>query len=170
MKLGKIKSILLFLSLFLVNFTLLSDDKITTSPLINLENLKPSYEEQEVDRVKKNSNQIILKNKKKTLPNKGITIINLMGLDKITAKTSEVNIKVGEVKNFGLLEIKAIKCVKTKNKIKNEEVAYIQVKDLSDNQDEKIFVFNGWTFSSTPSLTPIDHPVYDIWLIGCSKA
>ena len=97
------------------------------------------------------------------------TIINILGLDKITAKTTKINIKLGETKKFGLLEIKAIKCGKIDAVEEKGEAAYIQVKDLSDNQDEKVFVFNGWTFSSSPSLRPIDHPVYDIWLVSCEN-
>ena len=68
-----------------------------------------------------------------------------------------------------MLEIKAIKCGKIDSIDEKGEAAYIQVKDLSDNQDEKVFVFNGWTFSSSPSLRPIDHPVYDIWLVSCEN-
>ena len=92
-----------------------------------------------------------------------------MGLDKITAKTSEIKIRIGETKKFGLLEIKALKCGISQNKNIKDQVAYIQVKDISENQNEKIFIFNGWTFASNPSLTPIDHAVYDIWLIGCES-
>ena len=80
-----------------------------------------------------------------------------------------MKIKLGDTKKFGLLEIKAIKCGNTSNEKKPDQVAYIQVKDLSDNLNEQVFVFNGWTFSSNPSLTPIDHPVYDLWLIGCDN-
>ena len=72
-------------------------------------------------------------------------------------------------KKFGLLEIKAVKCGKSESINELGEAAYIQVKDISDNTNEKIFVFNGWTFSSSPSLKPIDHPVYDLWLVGCNN-
>ena len=96
-------------------------------------------------------------------------VVNLLGLDKITAKISKINIKIGQTKKFGLLEIKAIKCGTTFSSNEKSKAAYIQVKDLSDNQNEKIFVFNGWTFSSSPSLRPIDHAIYDIWLVGCEN-
>ena len=57
------------------------------------------------------------------------------------------------------------------NKIKgSESVAYMQVKDLTKNQDEKVFIFNGWTFSSDSSLTPFDHAIYDLKLLNCNKA
>jgi len=100
--------------------------------------------------------------------NKNI-IVNLKGLDKITAKTSDISIEIGKIEKFGLLEIKAIKCGQSNSKNETGEAAYIQVKDLSDNQNEKVFVFNGWTFSSSPSIKPIDHPVYDLWLVSCDN-
>ena len=91
----------------------------------------------------------------------------LIGLDKITAKTKNINIKIGETAKFGLLEIKAPKCGLAQDKEKTGVVAYIQIKDISENQNEKVFIFNGWTFSSSPTLNPFDHPVYDIWLTKC---
>ena len=48
-----------------------------------------------------------------------------------------------------------------------EITAYIQVKDLTSKTKDDVFVFNGWMFSSSPSIAPFDHPVYDIWLISC---
>ena len=67
------------------------------------------------------------------------------------------------------LRLKLFKCGKINSNNESGEAAYIQIKDLSDNQDEKVFVFNGWTFSSSPSLKPIDHPVYDVWLVSCEN-
>tara|TARA_E500000331_G_scaffold300242_1_gene301051 strand:- start:262 stop:771 length:510 start_codon:yes stop_codon:yes gene_type:complete len=169
MKLGKVNLLLILIVLF--NFKLFADEKISTVPLVNLEELKPSYEEVEDENVEISSNQEnqIKEKRKKTSSGNNI-IINILGLDKITAKTTQINIKLGETKKFGLLEIKAIKCGKMETANEKGEAAYIQVKDLSDNQDKKVFVFNGWTFSSSPSLRPIDHPVYDLWLVGCENA
>ena len=171
MSLGKNKFlILIFLSIFLFS-KLNSEEKISSVPLINLEDLKPSYEEIENEDEEKNLNQssILLKKKEKITPTSDKASINILGLDKITAKTTELNIKLGETKKFGLLEIKAIRCGKLKSKKQPGEAAYIQIKDLSDNNNEKVFVFNGWTFSSSKSLKPIDHPVYDVWLISCDN-
>ena len=96
--------------------------------------------------------------------------MNLLGLDKITAKTIPIKIKLGETFKFGLLEIKALKCgISNSLENKQSSVAYLQVRDISENQNEKVFIFNGWTFSSNPSLAPIDHAIYDIWLIGCEN-
>ena len=154
----------------IISTNLYAEEKISSVPLVNLENLKPSYEEVENEDGGKilDTDNSILKKKKKVTPTSNKASINILGLDKITAKTKKINIKIGETKKFGLLEIKAIKCGKTASKNEPGDVAYIQVKDLSDNQNEKVFVFNGWTFSSSTSLRPIDHPVYDLWLVGCN--
>ena len=170
MKAGKSKTLLTFL-LIIFSQNIVADEKISTVPLINLEDLQPSYEEINADET--NNKEIIedneIKEKNKKTIKTSIASINIIGLDKITAKTTKINIKLGETKKFGLLQIKAIKCGRINSINEPGEAAYIQVKDLSDNSDEKVFVFNGWTFSSSPSLKPIDHPVYDIWLTGCEN-
>ena len=171
MKLGKTK-ITIFL-LLLLNFSALnSEEKIYSSPIINLENLEPSYENLDDDINDETKNYLKLKERDiKNVENETFKFVNLVGLDKITAKTSNIKIKVGDTAKFGLLEIKALKCGMSKSSIndKKESVAYIQVKDISENQNEKVFIFNGWTFSSNPSLRPIDHAIYDIWLKSCEN-
>jgi Uncharacterized protein conserved in bacteria len=168
MKLGKIKILFFILLFFHINLN--ADDKISTVPLVNLEDLKPSYEEVQNDSLEnENSGTYKIKEKDRKKSKSKNASINILGLDKITAKTTEMNIKLGETKKFGLLEIKAIKCGRVDSINESGEAAYIQVKDLSDNQDEKVFVFNGWTFSSSPSLRPVDHPVYDLWLVSCEN-
>ena len=77
-------------------------------------------------------------------------------------------IKLNETKNFGPLEIKILKCGKIKNDNKTDDVAYMQVKDLTKNENEKVFIFNGWTFASDPTLTPFDHAIYDLQLLSCN--
>tara|TARA_B100000579_G_C22749982_1_gene813500 strand:- start:762 stop:1277 length:516 start_codon:yes stop_codon:yes gene_type:complete len=171
MKLGKIKyslTILAFMSLTNLN----AEDKIISAPIINLENLEPSYEalENEKDTISQ-SNTKIKKRNKIEKKNDNFNFVNLIGLDKITAKTIPIKIKLGETAKFGLLEIKALKCGLTNSQeTKKDLVAYLQVRDVSENQNEKVFIFNGWTFSSNPSLAPIDHAIYDIWLVGCESA
>ena len=170
MKLGKIKLLTFFfiLSSFL---SLKADDKILSAPIINLENLEPSYENLEnEDEIISNSNSLIKKRDINETKKDNIKFVNLIGLDKITAKTIPIKIKLGETAKFGLLEIKALKCgVSNNSKTKNNSVAYLQVRDISENQNEKVFIFNGWTFSSNPSIAPIDHAIYDIWLVSCDN-
>ena len=93
----------------------------------------------------------------------------LIGLDKITAKSSQIKVNINESKKYGPLEIKILKCGKVKVNNQIDDVAYMQVKDLSKNENEKVFIFNGWTFSSDPNLTPFDHAIYDLQLLNCFK-
>ena len=88
-------------------------------------------------------------------------------LDKVSSKNSLLKIKIGEEKKFKNLVIKSLKCKNSKFDDNPEITAYLQVKDLKNKKNNKVFVFNGWTFSSGPTIKPFDHPVYDIWLIGC---
>ena len=166
MKLGKIKFFLFFL--FFSN--LLAEEKIFSTPIINLENLEPSYEssdnENEIEEIKDLQLRERISQKENTT---NFKFINLIGLDKITAKTKKIKIEIGQTAKFGLLEIKALKCGVSKTNQQSGSVAYIQVRDTSESENEKVFIFNGWTFSDSPSLTPIDHAVYDVWLVDCES-
>jgi hypothetical protein len=167
MSLGNRIFIILILLFCTTNFSY-SEEKISTSPLINVEEIKPSFEELEEvnETVSSNKN---LKEKKNTANIKSSQAI-LIGLDKITAKSSELIVNLNESKKFGPLEIKILKCGKIKMNNKIDSVAYMQVKDLSKNDNEKVFIFNGWTFASDPTLTPFDHAIYDLQLINCNTA
>ena len=89
-------------------------------------------------------------------------------LDKISSKNILVKLKNGEDKKYKDLLIKSIKCKNSEFDDNPEITAYIQVKDLTRENNDEVFVFNGLMFSSSPSITPFDHPVYDIWLVGCN--
>ncbi len=95
------------------------------------------------------------------------TFTDLKILDKISSKNTLVKIKNGELTTFNDLSIKSLKCKNSKFDDNPEITAYIQVKDLTDENNNEVFIFNGWMFSSSPSITPFDHPVYDVWLIKC---
>jgi hypothetical protein len=88
-------------------------------------------------------------------------------LDKISSKNTLVKLKNSELTIFKDLAIKSLKCKNSEFDDNPEITAYIQVKDLTDENNNEVFVFNGWMFSSSPSITPFDHPVYDVWLIKC---
>ena len=167
MKLGNRVVLIFILFFFSLNF-LNSEEKITTTPLINVEKITPSFEEIIEENENIYSNQSLKEKKSSTLLKSSQAI--LIGLDKITAKSSELIINLNESKQFGPLEIKILKCgqVKVDNMI--DSVAYMQVKDLTKNNNEQVFIFNGWTFASDPSLTPFDHAIYDLQLLNCNKA
>tara|TARA_B110000483_G_scaffold221708_1_gene277923 strand:- start:292 stop:708 length:417 start_codon:yes stop_codon:yes gene_type:complete len=88
-------------------------------------------------------------------------------LDKVSSKTNLLKLKVGEEKKFKNLLIKSLKCKKSEFDDNPEITAYIQVKDLTNKDNDEVFIFNGWTFLSSPTINPFDHPVYDIWLTKC---
>lgn len=165
MRLGS--KIIFFLIYFFLSYNLSSaEDRITTTPLINLDKIKPSFEELNNESEKSSSSQNI-KKKKKTGSSSTSSHAILIGLDKITAKSLKLVVNLNEVKKFGPLEIKILKCGKIKVNNKIDDVAYMQVKDLTKNENEKVFIFNGWTFASDPSLTPFDHAIYDLQLLNC---
>ena len=152
--------------IFFIDFVF-AEEKITATPLINVDQIKPSFEEVEED----SDNSVLDLNikEKKNFSNLKSSQAILIGLDKITAKSSKLIINLNESKKFGPLEIKILKCGKVKVNNLNDSVAYMQVKDLTKNSDDKVFIFNGWTFASDPSLTPFDHAIYDLQLLNCSS-
>ena len=95
------------------------------------------------------------------------TFIEIRILDKVSSKNSLLKIKIGDEKNFQNLLIKPLKCKNSKFDDNPDIAAYLQVKDLTKKDNNEVFVFNGWTFLSSPSIQPFDHPVYDIWLVKC---
>ena len=88
-------------------------------------------------------------------------------LDKISSKNILIKLKNGEVKKFKDLMIKSMKCKNSEFDDNPEITAYLQVQDLTNKDKDDVYVFNGWMFSSSPSIRPFDHPVYDIWLVNC---
>ena len=88
-------------------------------------------------------------------------------LDKVSSKTSNIKVNIGEKLIFQNLSINVLKCQNSKFDDDPEVTAYLQVEDLKAKNNDKVYIFNGWTFASSPSIKPFDHPVYDIWLKKC---
>ena len=88
-------------------------------------------------------------------------------LDKISSKNELIKLVNNDEFIYKDLAIKSIKCTDSKFDDNPEVKAYIQVRDLTKKDRNNVFVFNGWMFSSSPSIAPFDHPVYDIWLVNC---
>ena len=93
--------------------------------------------------------------------------IEIKILDKVSSKNNVLKIKIGEEQKFKNLLIKSLKCKNSEFDDNPEIIAYLQVKDLTNKNNDEVFIFNGWTFSSSPTIKPFDHPVYDIWLTKC---
>ena len=100
------------------------------------------------------------------LPNSETTA-ELSVLDKVSSKNTNIKIRIGEEFSFQNLNIKVLKCYNSKFDDDPEVMAYMQVKDTTMNNNDSVFVFNDWTFASSPSIRPFDHPVYDVWLKKC---
>ena len=94
-------------------------------------------------------------------------IAELSVLDKVSSKNINIKIQIGEEFSFQNLSIKVLKCYNSEFDDDPEVTAYMQVKDNTMNNNDKVFVFNDWTFASSPSIRPFDHPVYDVWLKKC---
>ena len=111
---------------------------------------------------------ILILNKFSLADNLNGEFTNIKVLDKVSSKNKLVKLKNGEDFYYKDLLIKSIKCKNSEFDDNPEITAYIQVKDLSNKGNNDVFVFNGWMFSSSPSIASFDHPVYDIWLVGCN--
>ena len=175
MRLGNFKKIFLCFFLILINtLFVFAEDKIESVPLINLEEISPTFEEDKTELEETEDKNITL-NKTNNIsdeskPTKSDKVyIHLTALDKITAKTSSFKLAIGDKKFFGPLEIKVLECQFSEGNVGSDAVAYIQVKDLSDKDNDRVFLFNGWTFASSPTLQSMDHPIYDLWITGCEN-
>tara|TARA_B110000971_G_scaffold183803_1_gene191342 strand:+ start:326 stop:733 length:408 start_codon:yes stop_codon:yes gene_type:complete len=93
--------------------------------------------------------------------------IEIKILDKVSSKNNLLKLKIGEEKKYKNLLIKSLKCKNSEFDDNPEITAYIQVQDLTNQDNDEVFIFNGWTFSSSPTINPFDHPVYNIWLMKC---
>jgi hypothetical protein len=96
-----------------------------------------------------------------------LRFVEIKILDKVSSKTSQLSLNIEQETKFENLIIKILKCKNSEFDDNPEVTAYMQVQDITLKNNDKVFVFNGWTFSSSPSINLFDHPVYDIWLIKC---
>ena len=96
-----------------------------------------------------------------------LRFVEIKILDRVSSKTSQLSLNIEQETKFENLIIKILKCKNSEFDDNPEVTAYMQVQDITLKNNDKVFVFNGWTFSSSPSISLFDHPVYDIWLIKC---
>ena len=93
--------------------------------------------------------------------------VDIKILDKLSSKNKSLQLKVGEDYVFKNLILKVLKCKNSEFDDDPEITSYLQVRDLNNKNNNEVFVFNGWTFSSSPSIQVFDHPVYDLWILKC---
>jgi hypothetical protein len=98
----------------------------------------------------------------------GSGAVLLQGLDKITARVSTFEAPLGQPVHFGTFEITARACEKTPPEEPPESAAFLEITDARpDSEPEPLFT--GWMFASSPAVSAVDHPVYDVWVIDCRK-
>ncbi len=95
------------------------------------------------------------------------TSVDVKILDKLSSKNKLLQLKIGEDYIFKNLNLKVLKCKNSEFDDDPEITSYLQVRDLNNKDNNEVFVFNGWTFSSSPSIQVFDHPVYDLWILKC---
>ena len=93
--------------------------------------------------------------------------VDIKVLDKLSSKNKLLNLNIGEDYIYKNLVLKVLKCQNSKFDDNPEITSYLQVKDIKNKNNNEVFVFNGWTFSSSPSIQVFDHPVYDLWILRC---
>jgi|HigsolmetaGSP11D_1036233.scaffolds.fasta_scaffold07319_3 hypothetical protein len=93
----------------------------------------------------------------------------LQGLDKVTARVSKIEVPVGEGFGFGTLRITVRACRSTRPEETPENAAFLEIQDLPPGGSPES-VFSGWMFASSPAVSALEHPVYDIWVIECADA
>ncbi len=99
-------------------------------------------------------------------PAAGSPVAVLQGLDKTTARVSTVEAPVGGVARFGTLEIAARACAKKPPTEPPESAAYLEIVDVRPDSPA-VEVFAGWMFASSPAISALEHPVYDVWVVDC---
>jgi len=93
----------------------------------------------------------------------------LQGLDKISARTSQIEAPVGATVQFGTLSIVVRDCEQSPPEGPPENAAFIQIYETPLGEEKKR-LFSGWIFSSSPALSELEHPVYDVTLLACKAA
>ncbi len=92
----------------------------------------------------------------------------LQGLDKITARISTFEAPLGETVRFGSLQIVARACDKKPPEEPPESAAFLEIVDVRPDSPE-VALFTGWMFASSPAVSALEHPVYDVWVVDCKK-
>jgi len=154
---------------FLINLILFSTfahillaEDIQLGPLINLDQIEPSYESLDEtiiqNETEDDSSTIITNNN-----GKEINFVSLSVLNKITANVEKLDIKLKENYKHGELRIYPIDCYLSNPEEKSETAVYLNI--YHNSKDQKIF--SGWMLKSLPSISAIEHPIYDIWVNDC---
>ncbi len=97
----------------------------------------------------------------------GDTVV-LQGLDKVTARVSTFEARIGETVRFGTLEILPRFCDRAPPEEPPESTAFLDIYEARAGE-QRSDLFHGWMFASSPALNPLEHPVYDVWVLECKR-
>lgn len=92
--------------------------------------------------------------------------VMLQGLDKVTARVKTIEAELGQTVQFGSLEIVAKRCFKRPPEESPESAAFLEIREIRQGEDSRT-LFSGWMFASSPALSALEHPVYDVWVKDC---
>ncbi len=153
---------LFFLAIFFTSVDIVLAENIQLGPLINLDQIEPSYDA--LDETLIQNKPVGESFEEEVIVNeKDLNFASLSVLNKITAKVEKLDIKLKENFNYGELRIYPIDCYLSSPEEKPETAIYLNV--YHNSKDEKIF--SGWMLKTLPSISAIEHPIYDIWVNDC---
>ena len=93
-------------------------------------------------------------------------VLHLRGLDNLNGTARDIDMTVGETTRFGQLEITAEDCRVPRDTPTADAFAFLRIRDVRENTPR----FSGWMFASSPALSALDHPRYDVWVLSCSSS
>ena len=156
------KLISLILTFILFSSFVSIAENIEIAPLISLDQLEPTYDQEEKEDLNINENKIPSLDIQDEIDRE--ILVTLKILNKITANVEQIEIKLKENYEYDYLEIYAIDCYQSDKYEKTEKAVYLNIYNREINEK----IFNGWMLKTLPSISSLEHPIYDIWIENCN--
>ncbi len=152
----------LILSFILFSTFVSIAENVEIAPLISLDQLEPTYDQEEKEDLNINENKIPSSDTQDVIDRE--MSVTLKILNKITANVEQIEIKLKENYEYDYLEIYAIDCYLSDKYEKTEKAVYLNIYNREINEK----IFNGWMLKTLPSISSLEHPIYDIWIEDCN--
>ena len=156
------KLISLILTFILFSSFVSIAENIEIAPLISLDQLEPTYDQEEKEDSNINENKIPSLGTQDEVDRE--MLVTLKILNKITANVEQIKIRLRENYEYDYLEIYAIDCYLSGKYEKTEKAVYLNIYNREINEK----IFNGWMLKTLPSISSLEHPIYDIWIEDCN--
>ena len=156
------KLISLILTFILFSSFVSIAENIEIAPLISLDQLEPTYDQEEKEDLNINENKIPSLDTQGEIERE--MLVTLKILNKITANVEQIEIKLRENYEYDYLKIYAIDCYLSDKYEKTEKAVYLNIYNREINEK----IFNGWMLKTLPSISSLEHPIYDIWIEDCN--